>query len=205
MTKELLIVFVKNIKLGKVKTRLAKTIGDQAAFEVYKELVGITEKASQEVNKETWIYFSDVVIETKWQGCNKYIQEGEDLGIKMKNAFQHAFEKGYEKVVLIGSDLPTINSAIISQAFDRLENKKVVFGPAVDGGYYLVGLTKPKESIFKNKPWSQSNLLEVGTLQLEEEKQEYSLLETLNDIDTYQDMVASGMFKKYEKVEIEEI
>ncbi len=205
MTKELLIVFVKNIKLGKVKTRLAKTIGDQAAFEVYKELVGITEKASQEVNKETWIYFSDVVIETKWQGCNKYIQEGEDLGIKMKNAFQHAFEKGYEKVVLIGSDLPTINSAIISQAFDRLENKKVVFGPAVDGGYYLVGLTKPKESIFKNKPWSQSNLLEVTTLQLEEEKQEYSLLETLNDIDTYQDMVASGMFKKYEKVEIEEI
>ena len=76
MSKPLLIVFVKNIKLGKVKTRLAKDVGDEKAFQVYKHLVEITEKATENVNTEKHIYFSDVVIDKKWKKTVKFIQKG---------------------------------------------------------------------------------------------------------------------------------
>ena len=92
MTKELIIVFVKNIKLGKVKTRLAKSIGNQGAFEVYSELVKITEKAIKNLLIDKRIYFSDAIIDTKWENHYKAVQKGENLGERMKNAFIKGFE-----------------------------------------------------------------------------------------------------------------
>ena len=83
--KTLLIIFVKNIRLGKVKTRLAKTIGNEGAFQVYKHLVKITENATDKLNTEKHIYFSDVIIEEKWPKTSKFVQKGVDLGGKMKN------------------------------------------------------------------------------------------------------------------------
>ncbi|MBL4604940.1 MAG: DUF2064 domain-containing protein, partial [Flavobacteriaceae bacterium] len=113
MSKSLLIVFVKNIILGKVKTRLAKTIGDEGAFNIYSEPFGITERESQIVDVDKNIYFSDVIIPSKWEGDLKFVQEGENLGEKMKNAFQQGFDDGYENIILIGSDLPTISKEVI--------------------------------------------------------------------------------------------
>ena len=69
-----------------------------------------------------------------------------------------------------------------------------VFGPAEDGGYYLIGLSKWIEAPFKNKPWSQPNLLEVTLAELKRDSIGYHLLETLNDIDTYEDLVASNFY-----------
>ena len=94
MNKELVIVFVKNIKLGKVKTRLAKTIGNQGAFEVYKELVKVTEQATKTLQTPLQIYFSDAIVDTKWGNAHKAVQEGNDLGERMKNAFLKGFEEG---------------------------------------------------------------------------------------------------------------
>lgn len=185
--KNLLIVFVKNIRLGKVKTRLAQTIGDENAFLIYKELVKITEKATQQLQNCTiQIYFSDVIIENKWEGCEKFIQQGNDLGEKMQHAFQQGFTMGYEKIVLIGSDLPDISSAIIQQGFDALNNNDIVFGPTEDGGYYLVGMNKLHPTIFQNKPWSNEELLKITLNELSNTK--IKLLEILNDIDVYEDL-----------------
>ena len=195
MTKRLLIVFVKNIKLGKVKTRLAKTIGNQAAFEVYSELVKITEHATEHISINKRIYFSDAVVESKWQNHEKLVQKGNDLGQRMFNAFQDGFNDGYEHIVLIGSDLPDINSEHIKNGFDALETSEVTFGPAEDGGYYLIGLSKMLDCIFKNKPWSQSNLLEFTLNQLKEKHISCTLLDTLNDIDTFEDLVTSEFYK----------
>ncbi|TBN05417.1 glycosyltransferase [Hyunsoonleella flava] len=195
MSKELVIVFVKNIKLGKVKTRLAKTIGDLGAFEVYKELVEITEKATAKVEADKRIYFSDVIIDEKWKGFDKYVQEGSDLGIRMKNAFTKGFEDGYERIVLIGSDLPDINASHIKNGLKALETSQTVFGPAVDGGYYLIGLSKIHDCVFDNKPWSQSNLLQITVQELKSKNINYSILETLNDIDTFEDLIASEFYK----------
>lgn len=197
----LLIVFVKNIILGKVKTRLAKTIGDVGAFNIYYELFSITEKASQKVNVDRHIYFSDVIIPSKWEGDNKFVQEGEDLGIRMRNAFQNGFEEGYENVILIGSDLPNISKETIDTGFDALQNNDITFGPAEDGGYYLIGMSKMNTSIFENKPWSQSELLAVTLKQLKEQQQSVGFIKTLNDIDTFEDLIASDFYKKNLKIQ----
>ena len=195
MTKDLVIVFVKNIKLGKVKTRLAKTIGNQGAFEVYKELVEITEKATTQVTADKRIYFSDVIIAEKWEGFEKYVQEGEDLGARMKNAFAKGFEDGYERIVLIGSDLPDITASHIENGLQALNTSDVVFGPAIDGGYYLIGQTKINACVFDNMPWSESNLLEVTLQKLNAGNISFSALNTLNDIDTIEDLEASSFYQ----------
>lgn len=195
MKKQLLIVFVKNIKLGKVKTRLAKTIGNEAAFEVYKELVAITEQATETCEMDKKIYFSDAVVHTKWRNATKKVQFGVDLGARMRNAFIEGFNEGYESIVLIGSDLPDISKEIILKGFSELEMNNIVFGPAEDGGYYLLGMNNLLSSVFKDKPWSQSNLLSNTLKELEKNNIQYSLIETLNDIDTFEDLIASDFYK----------
>jgi hypothetical protein len=203
MSKNLLIVFVKNIILGKVKTRLAKTIGDVGAFNIYYELFSITERESKKVSVDRNIYFSDVIIPFKWENDVKFVQDGEDLGERMKNAFQHGFNNNYDNIILIGSDLPNISKEIIVSGFDSLQKSDVVFGPALDGGYYLIGLSKMNTSIFDNKPWSQSTLLDVTLQELSDQKISVSLLKSLNDIDTYEDLVASDFYKN--NIRIQEI
>ncbi len=201
MTKELIIVFVKNIKLGKVKTRLAKTIGNQGAFEVYSELVKITENVTENIPTDKRIYFSDAVIDSKWEGSDKAVQEGSNLGERMKNAFIKGFEDGYNRIVLIGSDLPEINASHIKNGLQALQTNHVVFGPAIDGGYYLIGMTKMHHFIFDDKPWSQSNLLEVTLKELKQNKTSFILLNPLNDIDTFEDLEASTFYKSNIKLQ----
>ena len=201
MDKELVIVFVKNIKLGKVKTRLAKTIGNQGAFEVYSELVNVTENATKNLPSDIHIYFSDTVVETKWEGFYKTIQEGNDLGERMKNAFKNGFNDGYNKIVLIGSDLPDINRKHIEVALKSLKNNDLVFGPAEDGGYYLIGMNKMYDFVFENKPWSQSNLLKETTIELNSKNIKFTTLVTLNDIDIFEDLVASKFYQSNLKLQ----
>lgn len=195
MNKNLVIVFVKNIELGKVKTRLAKTIGNQAAFEVYTELVSVTEEATKQLTADKRIYFSKSVVEHQWPKEEKHVQEGLDLGERMKNAFKKGFEDGYSHIVLIGSDLPDITAQDINQGLDNLKQSDVVFGPAEDGGYYLVGLSKMNNAIFNNKPWSQPNLLKETLSELEKTNNTTSILKTLNDIDTFEDLEVSEFYK----------
>jgi len=195
MTDALVIVFVKNIKLGTVKTRLAKTIGDIGAFEVYSELVKITEKATEALTIDKHIYFSNAVVDTKWKSDFKTVQNGVDLGERMLNAFKDGFAAGYKKIVLIGSDLPDISATHITKGIKALNDNDVVFGPAEDGGYYLIGLSKIEASIFINKPWSQSNLLHETLQELRKLQVSVGTLTPLNDIDTYEDLIASDFYK----------
>lgn len=200
--KDLVIVFVKNIKLGKVKTRLAKTIGDQGAFYVYSELVKITEQALEPLNIEKRIYFSEAVVNTKWPSLDKAVQQGKDLGERMKNAFSKGFEDGFERIVLIGSDLPDIKDVHIKNGLEALRTNNAVFGPAEDGGYYLIGLSKMTNYVFDNKPWSQPSLLQETLRELQENNITFSTLETLNDIDTFDDLQASNFYKS--NIELQE-
>jgi len=202
MSKELVIVFVKNIKLGKVKTRLAKTIGNQGAFEVYSELVKVTEKATEDLSVDKRIYFSDAAVDTIWKNDYKTVQQGVDLGERMKNAFKKGFEDGYERIVLIGSDLPDITANHINQGLEALKQNEVTFGPAEDGGYYLLGLSKMRNFVFDNKPWSETHLLEETLSELKENGVTYTTLNYLNDIDTYEDLIASKFYQS--NIELQE-
>lgn len=194
MRKPLLIVFVKNIRLGKVKTRLANSIGNENAFQVYRHLVHITEYQTQNLeNCEVRIYFSDSVIEDKWPNRTKYIQVGEDLGKRMLNAFKEGFNDGFEPIIGIGSDLPDITSELIYEGFTRLESNDLVFGPALDGGYYLIGMNQLQSFVFTGKAWSTDSLLLETLKEAEMKQKKVALLQPLNDIDTIEDLRGSSI------------
>ena len=200
MSKKLLIVFVKNILLGKVKTRLAKTIGKPAAFEVYKHLVEITEHETSKMKScDVHIYFSDVIIDDKWPNQQKFVQQGIDLGERMQNAFKNGFELGYQNIIGIGSDLPDLNAEIINHGFEKLNKNDAVFGPAEDGGYYLIGMNKLIKCTFVNKKWSTNDLLFVTKNELQEANYSIAELTTLNDIDTLDDLKSSTISKYFKK------
>ena len=112
----------------------------------------------------------------------------------MQKAFKKAFKDGFEKIILIGSDLPEISAEIIQEGFDSLDKNEVVFGPAEDGGYYLVGMKKSQSFIFENKPWSNPKLLETTLKELGKQDVSFSLLKTLNDIDTFEDFKSSKIY-----------
>lgn len=197
--KRLVIIFVKNLKLGKVKTRLAKDIGDAEALFIYNRLVEITQKITEKLDTDKHIYFSDFITDDLWSTDYKTIQNGRDLGERMKNAFDDGFKMGYTQIVLIGSDLPDISKDIVVKAFTQLDKNEAVFGPAEDGGYYLIGLTNTFDFIFENKPWSQPYLLDITLAQLNDRGISVSLLNTLNDIDTFEDLKKSNLYKEYLK------
>ncbi len=188
MTDNLIIIFVKNNQPGQVKTRLAEIIGDHKASEVYALLVDKTLNCIQTVEAEKHIYFSSYLENDTFSDYGHFIQKGNDLGARMQNAFETSFNTGYQNVILIGSDLPDISAKIINQAYQQLKVNDIVLGPAEDGGYYLIGLSHMLLSVFKNKPWSQPNLLDVTLNELSQNNFKVALLETLNDIDTFEDL-----------------
>lgn len=187
-----LIVFQKNAVLGKVKSRLAATIGEEKALEIYKSLLLHTYSETRKLNGiDTWIFFSDFIEpESGYKAEYKETQIGEDLGERMSNAFQKLFQKGYKKVVIIGTDCPEIQSSDIDAAFQSLEKKEVCIGPALDGGYYLLGMRRFKESLFENIPWSSPEVAKITLEILNFDQVSYELLKTLRDIDTEEDLIA---------------
>lgn len=186
-----IIIFVRNPELGKVKTRLAREIGDASALEVYKKLLQHTHDITCNLNCHKYVYYAGAVTEKDlWDNETyfKAIQEGNDLGERMMNAFQALFEAGYKKLVIIGSDCPELSSSLIDKAFQLLESSEVVFGPAADGGYYLLGLTQLCEKLFENKSWSTGSVMADSIHDLSGLKISYALLPVLRDIDTNADL-----------------
>jgi len=191
MNKNLIIVFVRNPELGKVKTRLAKTIGDKDALKIYTILLKHTESVLHKVSSDKVVYYSkEIQNNDLWDNAlyQKKLQKGADLGARMQNAFETALKDSYEKVVIVGSDLFDLNPIHIEQAFTALENHDVVLGPSLDGGYYLLGMKKMDPAVFKNKQWGTDSVLESTLKNLNQ--QNVKLLEALNDIDTFEDLEA---------------
>ena len=194
MSKELLVVFTKNPVPGKVKLRLAATIGEERALKVYQKLLKRTREAVLPLSQTVLISYSDFPdYEDLWENEKflKSLQEGHDLGERMYNAIQLGFEKGYEKVCLIGTDIPALDSNIIAGAFRQLQKKRAVIGPALDGGYYLIGfshLSTGIKNIFSNKAWSTDTVYRETIRSFEIEKFTYAVLPTLADLDVESDL-----------------
>ena len=198
MSKNLLFIFTKNPELGKVKTRLAKTIGAEKALAIYKFLLAHTKKVTENIACDKAVYYSVKVREDDlWNGeiYQKKQQLGEDLGIRMQNAFQDAFANGYEKVLIVGSDLIDLSEEIIEKGFLQLASNDVVIGPAKDGGYYLLGMKSVHPNVFKNKNWGTSTVREE-TLN-EKKKKKVHLLNELNDADVLDDIKEHPAFQHF--------
>ena len=198
MTKNLLIIFIRNPELGAVKTRLAKTIGDKAALSIYCFLLEHTHAITQNLSCDKAVYYSvEVRDHDLWNPIHyqKKQQFGADLGIRMQNAFQNSFDAGYQKVIIIGSDLIDLSKEIIETAFLELDNNEVVLGPAEDGGYYLLGLKKLEPKLFANKKWGSATVRSDTLSDLKDKK--VHLLETFNDIDVFEDIEGHPAFQAF--------
>jgi len=186
-----LIIFVKNPVLGKVKTRLAKSIGDEMALEVYKYLLELTKAATETLASDKALYYSDFIAEDdNWPENNytKKLQKGEALGRRMRNAFKDSFEEGFQKTVIIGSDCPQLTDEIINMAFDLLDNVDYVIGPAKDGGYYLLGMKNLYEPIFEDKEWGTDSVFDDTVLDILAAGKKYAKLPLLTDVDDAYDL-----------------
>jgi rSAM/selenodomain-associated transferase 1 len=188
MKKEVVLVFQKNEVLGKVKTRLASGMGELRALEIYGYLVQMTYSALAEVPVSIWTYFSDFIPETVNSPIAKrFAQEGQDLGERMAGAFARSFELGMDKVVLIGTDCPTLQSQHLHEAFEALTHSDLVLGPATDGGYYLIGMKRRADYLFEGISWSTSQVLTETLNVASQHGLTTTLLQELNDIDTSED------------------
>lgn len=190
MSKNKVIVFVKNAIPGKVKTRLAKTIGKDEALRVYLRLLAITKEEVSKVRAEKEVWYAWEVSENDIWDENyfkKKVQIEGDLGEKMKDAFKKSFDSGGEKIVLIGSDCPTLTNEVLEQAFNELNTSDVVFGPSEDGGYYLIGMSSFNPEVLEGIDWSTEKVMEQTEAKAKHIGIKLTKLKYLNDIDTEQD------------------
>lgn len=190
MNKNLVIMFVKEPKLGFVKTRLSKSCGEEFTLGLYKSFVkDLINTLSNESYDFKLCGFPNLeLINNTFGNFDNFLQVKGDLGIKMKEAFVSQFKQGYEKIVLIGSDTPHITKELINESFNQLEKNDMTLGPSLDGGYYLISFNKStlNEYVFDDISWSTSKVREQ-TLKKLENKNIY-LHEVLNDIDILDDL-----------------
>ena len=188
---KLLMIFVRNPELGKVKTRLAKTVGAERALEIYKQLLKQTNAIAENVSADKAVFYSDFIDgHDLWRSdrFNKHLQEGHGLGERMSNAFAKGFTMGYRQVVVIGSDCYELESGCIDEAFYHLNSKDVAIGPSEDGGYYMLGMKAHHPRLFHNKAWGTENVFLDTFLDIKEMNLSYEILETLADVDFEEDL-----------------
>jgi rSAM/selenodomain-associated transferase 1 len=198
-SKNLLLIFTRNPELGKVKSRLAATIGPKKALIIYKELLNHTHKTTVNLNASKWLFYSENIAKNDiWdENCfDKKLQQGSDLGSKMKHAFEEGFKSGFEKIIIIGSDIYDLQQKHIEEAFVALENHNSVLGPSLDGGYYLLGMRKLNPEVFENKNWGSDSVQENTLIDLKSSAP-FFLLENLNDIDVISDIKPDSYLRKF--------
>ena len=200
MAEDLLIVFTKNGQLGKVKTRLAATIGEHEALKVHRLLSEKTAAQMSGVLSDKIVYYSnDIEVGDVFSthGFRQEIQHGDDLGQRMNKAFADKFQQGYSSIVMIGTDCPEISKEDIVNAFSELKFKNLVLGPARDGGYYLIGLSSPEEELFTGIEWSTSSVFQK-TIDIAQKLQlTVGILPKKQDIDTSDDLKSCDFGKEH--------
>jgi rSAM/selenodomain-associated transferase 1 len=188
MAENTLIIFVKNPIPGTVKTRIAQTVGNERAAEVYRHLLRHTQEITRQLTCHRVVYYGDFVNpDDGWNGYVKRLQSGQNLGERMLIAFREQFEQEASRAVIIGSDCLAITHDHIERAFSSLDEADVVIGPALDGGYYLLGMKQLHPFLFQNMPWSQPELQQLTELALLQHDLTFERLDELSDIDEWAD------------------
>lgn len=195
MTNKAILVFQKNLIAGRTKTRLAATIGNEKALFVYKQLISITTNVLINLPFDKLIYYSEFIpldiedkeIETTAKTL-VLVQHGNDLGARMLNSFSDQFKMGYSRLIIIGTDCPDLNSELLLNAFNALESHDIVIGPAADGGYYLLGMSKLYPELFEGVEWSTSEVYGQTVDIISKLGLSFSLMPVLRDLDNEDDL-----------------
>jgi hypothetical protein len=194
--KSILIIFAKSPRSADVKTRLSPLLSKkerarlQSAFILDTLSLTADRAGVAPLSVTRALACTPEIKDHFFMQCEKkhsvllIKQEGPDLGERMKNAFCWAFSRGFQRVVIIGSDTPTLPTSFIKQAFIRLRTVPIVLGPAIDGGYYLIGAKWPVPDIFNNIKWGSNTVLSDTIMRLKI----YHLLPFWYDIDYPKDV-----------------
>jgi rSAM/selenodomain-associated transferase 1 len=189
-----ILVFVRAPEAGRVKTRLAASIGADAALRVYRRLAEHTMREALAVaGAKVRVHYTPADAEPAvraWLGDAPALlpQADGDLGERMREAFSQAFADGHGRVVIIGSDLPEMRADLLRRAIALLDGHDAVVGPARDGGYYLLGLTRVVERVFGGIAWSTPGVLAATLEHLKAAGIAPALLEPLTDVDEVGDL-----------------
>lgn len=190
MPKQKLIIFSKNPVPGKVKTRLAATVGNANALKVYCKLLVHTARITRALNIPKVVYYSHEVEQGDAFApgdFEKKVQQGNDLGERMRKAFSAELSAA-DEILIIGSDCYELQTDHLKHAFSQLRENDAVIGPAKDGGYYLLGMKKVHSEIFQNKDWGKSEVFEDTMHDFKELQLNIAVLPELNDVDREEDL-----------------
>ena len=191
--RERLVVLARAPHLGRVKTRLTPPLTRQQALELHLAFVEDTLERLARFRRpglERWLYLSEpspehLDVAPTWSSA---LQTGDDLGARMEDVFRQAFEDGRERVVIVGSDSPTLPLDYLDQAYAALAAHDAVLGPAEDGGYYLVGSSRFIPELLRGITWGSSRVLEQSTEALSRAGRSFHLLPSWYDVDTAEDL-----------------
>ena len=191
---EHLLILARHPVLGQAKTRLAAAIGPEAALHVYRELLARTRAAADGVaaTKTVWLAGDAPAGDAfaGWAGYAQRPQPAGGLGPRLHRAFAAAFAAGATAAVAIGTDCPELTAGHLADAFRRLATHDVVVGPALDGGYYLLGTKALVPDFFINKPWSTAAVLAATLADADRLGLRVARLPALADVDTAADLAA---------------
>lgn len=188
--KKALIIFVRHPEPGKVKTRIAQTMGNAEALAIYCQLLEHTHSITQNLVCDKYVYYANTLpANDLWEETvyHKKIQKEASLGERMLDAFTELFALGYDTVQIIGSDCMELTSAIIEKGFSELATNDIVIGPSKDGGYYLLGMHSLITDLFMEKEWSTSIVFYDTMKDIQRLSLSCFTLPELSDIDTAAD------------------
>jgi rSAM/selenodomain-associated transferase 1 len=185
-----LVVFLRLPDKGKVKTRLAATLGEEAALEIYKKLVSITLGIVTRTGIPAYLFYSDGLppADERDARFSYHIQVDGDLGTRMAAALTSILSL-HNKALIIGSDCPELTPEILQACCSSLNENDIVLGPAGDGGYYLLGCSALHPALFTDIKWSTPSVLDQTIENIKGANLSYCLLEKLHDIDTAEDWI----------------
>ena len=187
------VVFGREPVAGEVKTRLAAGIGGPAAARIYAVTLEHTLEAVVDSGARVVLSLAEAPSDEWARGidCSIEVQGTGDLGDRMADAFERRFSEAEERVIIIGSDCPLITPEHLQAAADALADRDVVLGPAIDGGYWLVGQRRPGVDLFSDIPWSSHDTLDQTRQRLADVEASWTELEELRDIDNREDLAAA--------------
>lgn len=193
------VIMAKPPEFGKVKTRLAKNIGQRKTLTLYQACLADVCGAAVQTSAAKFIFWSG---DAYLRGCSKLLsqplrsqfshrtQVPGDLGQKIAGVFQTVFAEGFTRVIVVGSDFPGLDVLHWQAAEAALQTHDVVLGPTQDGGYYLIGLTKFHPTLFAAMPWSQATLFQATLACCKKHTLSVATLAKGRDIDQIQDIMA---------------
>lgn len=190
-----ILLFVKAPQPGQVKSRLAKSIGQAHATRLY-ESFGLDLLAClSHLSAEVIIFFAPKTAEAQiktWLGRDRHYQPqvGLDLGQRLHNAFEHTFQRGFERVLVIGSDSPDLPVAILQTALEGLQSHEVAIGASEDGGYYALGFSRQGflPAVFQGIAWSTDKVFAQTLSCLQRHQKNLLQLPVWYDVDTLEDL-----------------